>query len=101
MDFTDDERNLLLAGLLELTITYLEDTEKIGRCTALADGLGGDRDALFFGASLERVRSATRPRPKPGPVPLLPAAISTDQKSSSSCLSTSSEPAFAKPRLRM
>jgi hypothetical protein len=52
MDFTDDERDLILAGLFELTITYLEDSDKIERCTALADRLGGDREALFFGASL-------------------------------------------------
>ena len=52
MDFTDEERDLLLTALFELTITSLEDTEKIKRCTALADRLGGDREAFFFGASL-------------------------------------------------
>jgi len=52
MDFTDDERDLLLAGLFELTITYLDDTDKIERCTSLALRLGGDREARFFGASI-------------------------------------------------
>jgi hypothetical protein len=28
MDLTDDERDLILAGLFELTITYAEDDEK-------------------------------------------------------------------------
>ena len=52
MDFTDDERDLILAGLFELTITYLDDVSKVERCTSLAMRLGGDREALFFGASL-------------------------------------------------
>ncbi len=52
MDFTDEERDLLLAGLFELTVTYLDDLDKIERCTELATRLGGDREALFFGASL-------------------------------------------------
>jgi len=49
---SDDERDLILAGLFELTITYLDDADKIERCTALADRLGGDQEALFFGARL-------------------------------------------------
>jgi len=52
MDLSDDERDLILAGLFELTITYLDDADKIERCTALADRLGGDQEALFFGARL-------------------------------------------------
>ncbi len=51
MDFTDDERDLILAGLVELTITYLDDINKVERCNELAARLGGDREALFFGAS--------------------------------------------------
>ena len=52
MDFTDDERDLILAGLFELTITYLDDASKVERCANLATRLGGDREALFFGVSL-------------------------------------------------
>ena len=51
MDVTDEERDLILAGLFELTITYVEDGEKRERCKALARKLGGDPDAMFFGAS--------------------------------------------------
>ena len=50
MDFTDEERDLILAGLFELTITYLDD--KVARYQELALRLGGDREALFFGARL-------------------------------------------------
>jgi hypothetical protein len=52
MDFSDDERDLILAGLFELTITYLEDADKVERCNALATRLRGDREALFFGARI-------------------------------------------------
>ena len=48
MDLTNDERDLILAGLFELTITYVEDDEKRQRCKALAAKLGGDPDAMFF-----------------------------------------------------
>ena len=48
---TDEERTLLLAGVLELTIAYLEDDEKVATCRALAAKLDGDPDAMFFGAS--------------------------------------------------
>jgi len=34
MELTDDERDLILAGLLELVITYVEDDEKRDRCKA-------------------------------------------------------------------
>jgi hypothetical protein len=47
MDLTDDERRLVLAGLFELTITYVDD-EKRERCKALAARLGGDPGAMFF-----------------------------------------------------
>jgi hypothetical protein len=46
MDLTDDERNLILVGLFELTITYVEDDEKRERCRALARKLGGDSDEI-------------------------------------------------------
>ena len=48
MDITDDERRLVLAGLFELRITYLEDDEKVARITELAVKLGGDPGAMFF-----------------------------------------------------
>ena len=65
MDLTDDERELIIAGLFELTITYLDDATKVERCTNLATRLGGGRAALLFGASLERRREQSR-APKAG-----------------------------------
>ena len=55
MDLTDDERGLILAGLFELTITYVEDDEKCERCKAVARKLGGNPDALFFEAAWTRL----------------------------------------------
>jgi hypothetical protein len=49
MDLADDERDLILAGPFELTITHADDDEKRERCKALASRLGGDPDAMFFG----------------------------------------------------
>ena len=46
MDLTDQERNLILAGLFELTITYADDDEQRERCKTLAAKLGGDPDEL-------------------------------------------------------
>ena len=40
MDITDTERDLILAGLFELTITYVEDDENASRPT------------LWFGSSV-------------------------------------------------
>jgi hypothetical protein len=50
MDLTDEERRLILAGPFELTITHAEDDDKRERCKALARKLGGDPEAMFFGA---------------------------------------------------
>jgi hypothetical protein len=50
MDLTDEARNLILAGLFELTITHVEDDAKREEIKALARKLGGDPDAMFFGA---------------------------------------------------
>jgi hypothetical protein len=55
MDLTDNERDLVLAGLFELTITYAEDDEQRQWCKALVERLGGDPDAMFFGASPREV----------------------------------------------
>jgi hypothetical protein len=57
MDFTDDELGLILAGLFELTITYVEDDEKRERCKALAAQLGDDPEAC------SSCLDATAPRP--------------------------------------
>lgn len=54
MDLTSDERDLILAGLFELTITYAEDDKKRERCKALAAKIGGDPNGMFFGASKSR-----------------------------------------------
>ena len=49
VDLTDDDRDLILAGLSELTTTRADD-ETWERCKALAAKLGGDPEAMFFGA---------------------------------------------------
>jgi len=49
MDFTHAERDLILAGLFELVVTYVEDDEKRELCKALAWKLGGDPNAMLFG----------------------------------------------------
>ena len=64
-DLTHDERELIIVGLFEPTITYLDDATKVERCTNLATRLGGGRAALLFGASLERRRVQSRAR-RPG-----------------------------------
>jgi hypothetical protein len=48
--FTDDERDVILHGLFELTITYAGDDEKRAQAKALAAKLGGDPGAMFLGA---------------------------------------------------
>jgi hypothetical protein len=50
MDFTNDERDLILRGLFELTVTLVEDDDLRGRAKALAAKLGGNPDAMFYGA---------------------------------------------------
>jgi hypothetical protein len=52
MYLTENERDLILAGLFELTITHVEDDEKRQRCKSLASKLGGDPGPMFFGADL-------------------------------------------------
>jgi hypothetical protein len=52
MDLTNDELDLILAGLFELTITYVEDREKRERCKPLVRKLGGDPDVTFYGVDL-------------------------------------------------
>jgi hypothetical protein len=49
MDLTDEERNLLLAGLYVLRITdALDGDEKRQAIDSLAQRLRGDTDATFF-----------------------------------------------------
>jgi hypothetical protein len=48
MELSDDERDLILAGLFELILTYVEDDDKRARCKALLRKLGGDPEAMFF-----------------------------------------------------
>jgi hypothetical protein len=50
VELNDHERALVLAGLFELRITHLEDTVRCGAIDALAEKLGGDPSAMFFGA---------------------------------------------------
>ena len=50
VEFTDDQRDLLLAGLFELRITHAEDQDKGAQVEALVVLLGGDPYAVFFGA---------------------------------------------------
>jgi len=51
--------NLIVAGLFELTITYVEDDDKRERCKALAARFSGDPDAMFYEAT-ERAEPAER-----------------------------------------
>lgn len=47
MELTDEELDLVLAGLFELMITYVEDDEKRAQVKALVVKLGGDPDAIL------------------------------------------------------
>ena len=60
MELSDDERNLLLAGLYVLRITRAPDGDEVLKAIdALARSLGGDPETTYF-----------RPRLKPsGPSP--------------------------------
>jgi hypothetical protein len=44
------QRDLILRGLFELTVTFWDDDDLRAEIKDLAGKLGGDRDALFFGA---------------------------------------------------
>jgi len=57
MELNDDERDLLLAALFELTLTNAEDDENRDRCKALAAKLGGDTGAMFYGATFRKPRT--------------------------------------------
>jgi hypothetical protein len=60
MDFTADERDLLLAGLFELCVARFEDAGLVDHVTALAIRLGGDPDQVFFRARTAGTGSADR-----------------------------------------
>jgi hypothetical protein len=50
VELDDRERALLLAGLFELRITHLEDDVLWAQIAVVAEKLGGDVGAMFFGA---------------------------------------------------
>lgn len=52
MDLTDADRNLILLGLFELTITHVENDGLREQAKELAVTLGGDAEAMFYGATL-------------------------------------------------
>jgi hypothetical protein len=53
---THAERDLVLAGLFELTIICVADDKQRERCRVLAARLGGDPGAMFDGAPLQELR---------------------------------------------
>ena len=52
VELNDRELALVLAGLFELRITYLEDDALWTEIAAVAEKLGGSTRAMFFGAAL-------------------------------------------------
>jgi hypothetical protein len=56
MRLTNRERDLVLRGLFEVTITYADDDELREEIRRLAIMLGGDPAAMFFGAAPLRAR---------------------------------------------
>ena len=50
MELNDDERALVLAGLFELRIAFLESDAACARIDDLAEKLHRDRGAMFCGA---------------------------------------------------
>jgi hypothetical protein len=50
VELSESERDLLLSALFELSITRAKDDERREQAKALARKLGGDPEALFFGA---------------------------------------------------
>jgi hypothetical protein len=55
IDITSDERDLLLAALFELRIAHAEYALQAADIEALVVRVGGDPDAVFFGAGSVRV----------------------------------------------
>jgi hypothetical protein len=51
------QRDLILRGLFELTITYAENDDLRDEVTALAATLHGNPEAMFFGADPGRERA--------------------------------------------
>jgi hypothetical protein len=50
VELNDDERAPVLAGLFQLRITCLENDAACAQIDALAEKLGGNRRAMFYGA---------------------------------------------------
>jgi hypothetical protein len=44
------QRDIVLRGLFELTITFADDADLCFECRALAELFGGDSRAMWFGA---------------------------------------------------
>jgi hypothetical protein len=53
LDVNPEDRDLLLAGLFELSIVRLENDDLVTRVRDLAERLGGDVESLYYGGSLE------------------------------------------------
>ena len=58
-DITFSQRDLILRGLFELTITYTEDDETRSQAKALPAQLGGDPNTMFYGATRPGARAMT------------------------------------------
>jgi hypothetical protein len=52
VELNDRELALVLAGLFELRITHLDNDALWAEIAAVAEKLGGDTRAMFFGAAL-------------------------------------------------
>jgi hypothetical protein len=61
LELSDDERDVLLTALFELRITRFEDAEQAAQIDALLLKLGGDLDAVFFGAYKNTLSAAPVP----------------------------------------
>ena len=57
VELNDHELALVLAALFELRITRIEDTVRREAIDALAQKLGGDRSAMFFGADAHQPKA--------------------------------------------
>ena len=81
MDLTDDERALILVGLFELCVTPVEDDEKRAHCNALAVKLGGDPDAMCFGAPVANAQRSCRCRAFRRCAPMIAIRRTTSRRS--------------------
>ena len=54
MDCNRRQRDLILRGVFELTITHAEDNQLRAEASLLDAGLGGDPEVMFFGVAPQR-----------------------------------------------